>query len=117
MLGNRLLSSKAYGVCSKNDTELKGLFEHLSFWNTTPVKDIDGAPGLPSGVFDGKIWNVHLPVSIKATNSFINTIFLIIYKVERCKELLCLHINFGIFDKCLLFLTYDKRNVVIYGSI
>ncbi len=55
MLGDRLLASKAYGQCSKNDTNLKELFEKTSFWNTTYMKDIDGAPGLSSGVFDGKL--------------------------------------------------------------
>lgn len=55
MLGERLLASKAYGHCSKNDTNIKELFESTSFWNTTCIKDIAGAPGLSSGVFDGKI--------------------------------------------------------------
>jgi hypothetical protein len=54
MLGDRLLASKAYGQCSKNDTNLKKLFEKSDFWNTTCIKDIDGAPGLSSGIFDGK---------------------------------------------------------------
>ena len=55
MLGDRLLASNAYSHCSKNDTSLKKLFEKTSFWNTTCIKDIDGAPGLSSGVFDGKL--------------------------------------------------------------
>ena len=55
MLGDRLLASKAYDSCSKNDTKLKELFERTSFWNHTGIKDIDGAPGLSSGVFDGKL--------------------------------------------------------------
>ena len=54
MLGDRLLASNAYDDCSKNDTKLKGLFQSTSFWNTTCTSDIDGAPGLSSGVFDGK---------------------------------------------------------------
>ena len=54
MLGDRLLASKAYDHCSKNDTKLKELFQSISFWNTTCTSDIDGAPGLSSGVFDGK---------------------------------------------------------------
>ena len=54
MLGDRLLTSKAFSQCSKNDTGIKKLFEHSSFWNTSRIKNIDGAPGLSSGVFDGK---------------------------------------------------------------
>lgn len=53
MLGDRLLASNAYDDCSKNDTKLKELFQRTTFWNTTCTSDIDGAPGLSSGVFDG----------------------------------------------------------------
>ena len=62
MLGDRLLASKAYDDCSKNDTKLKELFQSTSFWNTTCTSDIDGAPGLSSGVFDGKHLSCVFPV-------------------------------------------------------
>lgn len=54
MLDKRLLASSAYESCSKNDTKLKMLFQKTSFWNTTKIRESDGAPGLPSGVFDGE---------------------------------------------------------------
>lgn len=49
-----MLVKDAYGKCSKNDTKLAQLFKGKSYWNTTKVKDVDGAPGLSSGIFGGQ---------------------------------------------------------------
>ncbi|XP_028392858.1 solute carrier family 12 member 6-like [Dendronephthya gigantea] len=63
MLGDRLLASKAFSQCSKNDTDIKKLFQDSSFWNASRIKDIDGAPGLSSGVFDDNVDSQYLDKS------------------------------------------------------
>lgn len=36
------------------------MFQQTSYWNVTEIRDIDGAPGLSSGVFDGMLYrDVH----------------------------------------------------------
>ena len=56
LLGNKLLASNSYHECARNDTLLNATYGNdETFWSKNPLSYVIGVPGIPSGLFSGKV--------------------------------------------------------------